>query len=125
MSPFSIAILLTGAIGHVILWCAIVNRIHAWGIPRRWIDALTIFSGFALVALPVAVFGALLYSKVAFMTLTATTHSSIAWGYIGFCNVVFVVSIVQRWLWGRHPERYGAVLANHTTPVGSLATDEP
>jgi len=37
----SYALLTVAAIGHVILWAAIVNRLHGLGIERRWIDAAT------------------------------------------------------------------------------------
>jgi predicted MPP superfamily phosphohydrolase len=40
------------ALGHGFLWSALVNRIHAWGGPRRVIKLLTILCGLALIGLP-------------------------------------------------------------------------
>lgn len=50
MSP--IAYLLIAAVGHVVLWVTIVNRIHGVGIARKVVDGITIFSGAALVCIP-------------------------------------------------------------------------
>src|SRR4051794_30261565 len=105
MSPLAITILIIGAIGHVVLWCAIVNRIHAWGLPRRWIDALTILSGLALIALPLATLGVIFRIKYPPSIAQATILSRVAWCYVGFCNVVLAFSITQRLLWFRHTER--------------------
>jgi predicted MPP superfamily phosphohydrolase len=125
MSPLAITILIIGAIGHVVLWCAIVNRIHAWGLPRRWIDALTILSGLALIALPLATLGVIFRIKYPPSIAQATILSRVAWCYVGFCNVVLAFSIIQRLLWFRHTERAAAVLKNHTTRISWPTSAEP
>src|SRR5204862_4380114 len=40
--------------------------------------------------------------------------SIVAWGYVIGCIFVLSVAMVQRWRWRHHPERRGALLANHT-----------
>src|SRR6185436_1393954 len=58
-------LLALGAVGHVILWVALVNRVHALGIKRRWVDLLTILCGLCVAGLPVAVLGAFVAISVA------------------------------------------------------------
>src|SRR3954464_321373 len=102
MSPLATLILITGAIGHVVFWCAVVNRVHALGIRRRWVDALTIFSGLALLFLPLAVLAAVFHFGNAWLTPNLSNLPRLAWGYVGLCNVVLGFSIIQRWVWFRH-----------------------
>ena len=35
-------LLILGAVGHVMLWVALVNRAHGLGIKRRWVDLMTL-----------------------------------------------------------------------------------
>src|SRR4051812_45975143 len=105
MSSLAVIILITGAIGHVVLWCAVVNRVHALGIRRRWVDALTIFTGLALVVLPLIVGSAVFNFGNAWLATQLSILPRLAWGYVGLCNVVLGFSIIQRWFWFRHPER--------------------
>jgi predicted MPP superfamily phosphohydrolase len=47
--------LVLAALGHALFWSGLVNRIHAWGGPRRVIKALTLLCGVAFVVLPILI----------------------------------------------------------------------
>src|SRR5688572_15050091 len=111
-----ILVLILGALGHVILWVALVNRLHALGINRRWIDMMTGTCGLAVAALPLAV-AAVLYRDWVSRPVASPTVTSLSWSYVVGCAVVAVVGMIQRWRIMRHPERHGAVIANHTTHI--------
>src|SRR5687768_10268706 len=51
--PIVPLLLLTfGAIGHVILWVALVNRAHGLGIHRRWVNVVTLFCVMMFAVMP-------------------------------------------------------------------------
>ena len=50
-----LAVLILAAVGHVIFWVALVNRVHALGIQRIWVKLATIGCGVALAAIPLAI----------------------------------------------------------------------
>ena len=113
----SYALLTVAAIGHVILWAAIVNRLHGLGIERRWIDAATAACGLAMATLPLAV-AALVWQRA---QGRPSFGGDAAWmtasSYVILCAGNAVVAGLQRlWLFW-HPERQGVLLANHTTRV--------
>jgi uncharacterized protein len=112
----ALAILILGAIGHLILWVALINRSHALGIKRIWVDLLTLLCVAALPLLPIAVLAAIYYQ---FGPQTATTRfaAMAAWTYLTLCAGFCIISLVQRWYLSRHPERETALLANHTSHV--------
>jgi predicted MPP superfamily phosphohydrolase len=107
-------ILVLGGIGHAILWASLVNRVHALGIQRRWVDLLTLVCGIALVTIPLAIAAAL------FIT-TGDEPGSFAWAaarsYLAACAAWCVFAVVQRWWWTFHSERRGVLADNHTTRI--------
>jgi predicted MPP superfamily phosphohydrolase len=124
MSPVAYVILALGAAGHVVLWVALVNRIHALGIHRVWIDLLTLLCGVMLAALPLAVVATL----AGFIPIEtgSLSHliSQLAWTYLTLCAAVLVVTTTQRTIWFYNPERRGALVSNHTAPVATERTTE-
>jgi predicted MPP superfamily phosphohydrolase len=112
-----LVILTFGAIGHVILWVALVNRAHGLGINRRWVDLMTLGCGLMLGLMPVAVaasFAMVLAKPPTPLTISLYTAS---WIYVFGCAVVCVAASIQRWQWRRDPERQGTLAANHTTRI--------
>lgn len=104
-------LLALAAIGHLILWTSIVNRLHGLGIERRWIDVATAACGVALAAIPLAI--ALVFWRQPPGGLLADT----AWGYLYLCAVCCVLSAVHRVWIALHSERRGALQSNHTSRV--------
>jgi predicted MPP superfamily phosphohydrolase len=117
MSPIACVILAFGAIGHVVLWVAIVNRVHAVGIPRCWIDLITVISGIMLAALPPLIAAVLLGFVPADAGPLSTFASRIVWTYLTLCTAVLLVAVIQRLSWSRNPERRGALLDAETSVV--------
>jgi predicted MPP superfamily phosphohydrolase len=111
-----ISILLFGAIGHIVLWVALINRVHAFGIPRRWVNWLTIFFLAMLCFSPLAV-AAALYLRSSSDSSTTSIPAGIAWVYVIICAAVAVISIAQRLMWTRHTERAASCEANHTDRI--------
>jgi predicted MPP superfamily phosphohydrolase len=110
-----LAILLTlAAIGHVILWVAFVNRLHAVGIWRMWIHVLTAFCGAALVGAPLGIAYTTLWLRDA-SGMAASFAWAITASYLVACAVVCIVVVAQWCCLKFHPERRGVVLANHTS----------
>jgi predicted MPP superfamily phosphohydrolase len=107
-------LLVLGGIGHAILWASLVNRVHALGIKRRWVDLLTLVCGLALVTIPLAVAAAL-------FTTTSVEHGGFGWAaarsYLAACAAWCVFAVVQRWWSTFHPERRGTLADNHTTTI--------
>jgi predicted MPP superfamily phosphohydrolase len=101
-------LLALAAVGHVVFWAALVNRLHGLGIDRRWIDAATAACGLAMAAVPLAI-AAYLWQRGVIPIL--------AWAYLCFCAVYGVASAVHRIWLAMHPERRGALHANHTSRV--------
>jgi predicted MPP superfamily phosphohydrolase len=108
--------LILAAVGHAILWVALVNRLHAIAINRTLMNVLTALCGLAVAAIPLAVFamfatGALPGGPQKVPGIPAILF----WSYAAGCVAVFVVATLQK-LWTlSHPERRGAMQANHTT----------
>ena len=117
MSPIACVILALGAIGHVVLWVALVNRIHAVGIKRHWIDLITAMSGIMLATLPLLIAAVLTGYIPAVVAPLSSAASRIVWMYLIVCAGVLIVAIVQRCNWSRHPERHGSLLSNHTSVI--------
>ena len=115
-------LLIFGAVGHVILWVMLVNRLHALGMDRRWIDVLTGLCGVGVAVIPLAV-AAVLYQGWFGSGNVPATVSAATWSYIAGCAVLSIIGIVRRVRMLRHPERGGVVLANHTSHI-KLSKDE-
>ena len=124
MSPIACVILALGAIGHVVLWVALVNRTHAFGIQRRWIDLITAICGIMLASLPLLIVAVLAGFVPAEVTPLSSVASRIVWTYLTLCAAVLIVAIFQRWNWSRNPERRGSLLSNHTSAI-RIADSQP
>jgi predicted MPP superfamily phosphohydrolase len=94
-----------------------VNRIHAVGIKRHWIDLITAISGIMLATLPLLIAAVLTGHIPAVVTPLSGVASRVVWTYLVACAAVLIVAILQRWNWSRHPERHGSLLSNHTTVI--------
>jgi predicted MPP superfamily phosphohydrolase len=111
-----LGLLLTlAAIGHVVLWVAIVNRLHAVAIPRMWIHVLTGVCGAALVVIPFAVAHVVYWEWHNLNAVIESAASIATAAYVVTCVLLCIASTL-RWFQLRwHPERRDVVLTNHTT----------
>ncbi|HEY4232575.1 MAG TPA: metallophosphoesterase [Lacipirellulaceae bacterium] len=110
-------ILPVAAIGHVILWMALVNRLHGFGIHRRSIDLATGLCGLALVALPMA-FVAIVWQHARSNVAAGDDFAwRIAWWYASGCALLCGMAAIHRIWLVLHRERSGVLLENHTTRV--------
>ena len=112
----ALLLLALGAVGHMVLWVAIINRVHGLGIKRFWVKLITVECLAAFVLAPVAV-GTAIVTLTGPQTFAARVVAGVAWSYVAFCAAVCVASAIQRWYWWRHPERNSALLSNHTTHI--------
>ena len=117
MSPIACVILALGAIGHAVLWIALVNRTHALGIQRRWVDLITAICAIMLAALPLLIAAVLAGFIPAEAGPLSSVMSRVVWTYLILCSAVLVVAVFQRWSWSRNPERHGSLLGNHTSVI--------
>ncbi len=123
MSPIACVILALGAIGHVVLWVALVNRTHALGIRRFWVDFITAICGIVLATLPLGI-AAVLAGFFPAEGLMINIATRVAWTYLILCAAVLIVAAVQRLVWSRHPERRSSLVSNHTTAVPQIDSTE-
>ena len=111
------ALLALAAIGHVVFWTAMVNRTHGLGIDRRWVDLMTALCGVMLAAAPLAV-AAMFWQRAHGGDVPGGNLTwAVAWGYVGCAAIWSLVSAAWRLYLAWHPERVGALVANHTTRV--------
>ncbi|MEX2169518.1 MAG: metallophosphoesterase [Pirellulales bacterium] len=111
----AIVLISVGLVGHVILWTALVNRIHGLGVTRWIVDALTLTCGVALVAIPAAMFWDL---RIA----AGGQFSNVSVAYLALCSLMVVWSAVDRW-WLRRGDRNQSLLfGNHTRVLELRAT---
>jgi uncharacterized protein len=110
-----ITLLLMGLVGHVVLWASLVNRVHGGAMRRRWIDLATFLYGLAIAAIPLVAGGIFWHVQHDYVAKAWRVTAAVAWCYVVFCAVYLVLSASQRWWHGRHAERRGVVLTNHTT----------
>jgi uncharacterized protein len=110
-------LLAAAAIGHVILWGAIINRLHGVGAHRRWIDLGTLLSGLMLAVFPIA-YAAILWqhSRTGAVPGGEFVERVASW-YVAACAMLLVVAVMHRIWLALHAERSGVLLANHTTRV--------
>lgn len=125
MSPVAVIILILGAIGHVVLWVALVNRSHAFGVKRIFVDLFTVMCGVMLVVIPLVVAVALTGIVDVLPERAANILWITSWTYLSVCAGLLIVAIAQRWYWSRHPQRRGALRSNHTTVLHPPKTDSP
>lgn len=108
------AFVILAAAGHAILWVALVNRLHAVGINRLLIHALTGICGLAVTGIPLVI-GYDMYRGSAAIAADSGWLRVLAASYLVACAVVCVVAAFHRWWVRRHSERCGVVLSNHTS----------
>lgn len=110
-------LLALGAIGHMVLWVAMINRVHSLGIARYWIKFMTAGFVAALAFAPLLVAGALAWQRCGTPTNITQFVALTAWTYIAMCAGLCVVSALHRlYLW-RHPERALSRAGNRTTHI--------
>jgi predicted MPP superfamily phosphohydrolase len=114
---FESILLAVAAIGHAVLWVALVNRAHGLGIKRRWVTLITLAFIAMFGIMPLIVLVALISATNAEPSQNARLFYAAAWIYIASCAVVCIVSTVQRLRWRWHAERKGALVSNHTKQV--------
>jgi hypothetical protein len=114
---FEIIVLILAAIGHTVLWVALVNRAHALGINRRWVHWLTLACIAMFGVMPLAVLAAFIGISRPDPSLSTTMFYVAAATYVVACAVVCVIAAIQRLHWRFHAERKGIVTSNHTTRV--------
>jgi predicted MPP superfamily phosphohydrolase len=117
MSYWLPLLLILAALGHVIFWAALVNRVHGVGISRHAIDVITALCAVMMAAIPLAI--AVVFWR--WWTVDATwggeSTRSAVWMYVAAMAAVCVYAAVDR-LWRTlHPERRGALVENHTSRV--------
>ena len=83
-----IIILILGAIGHLILWVALVNRAHALGIQRRWVHLMTLACIVMFAVMPFVILAAMMSVIAPDPSLRATMFYAAACTYIAACAVV-------------------------------------
>jgi predicted MPP superfamily phosphohydrolase len=110
-------LLLLAAIGHTILWVALVNRVHGLGIDRRLRNVLTLSCVSLFAVMPFVVGAAFISIFRPEPTAATTLFYSAAWIYLLGCVAVCVVATAQRLIWRFHSERRGALLANHSNRI--------
>lgn len=106
-----------GAIGHMVLWVAIINRVHSLGIARFWIKSFT--AGFlaSLAFGPLVVAAALAWQRWGTPTGLTQFAATVAWVYVVLCAGLCVGSTVHRlYLW-LHPERVALPIDHETTLI--------
>jgi predicted MPP superfamily phosphohydrolase len=111
------ALLAISAIGHVVFWAALVNRTHGLGIDRRWVNLMTAGCGAMLVGVPLVIAAVLWQHAGGGHVPGGNLAWTVAWGYVWLSAAWSVASAAWRWWLARHPERVGALVANHTTRV--------
>lgn len=110
-------LLTVAAIGHVILWASIINRLHGLGTHRRWIDLGTVVSGLMLAVVPIA-FAAIIWRHTrGEVAISGDFVERIASWYAFACATLCGVAVIQRIWLALHAERSGVLLENHTTRV--------
>ncbi|HEX4414908.1 MAG TPA: metallophosphoesterase [Lacipirellulaceae bacterium] len=114
----ALLLLAAGAVGHTVMWVALINRVHAFGIARRWVNLATLGFLAALVFGPVLLLFVLVTQK-ADRPFSAFNALSLAWLYIDACVVVCVVSTTQRLMWWLHAERRSARSSSRATNLRS------
>ena len=119
----SLLLLLLALLGHAFLWIALVNRMHAVSMPRRFVRVLTLLCLACLVAVPLS--AAWWFAPAGSITPAGVQWrqvSAFAWLYLGTCWVAAAVTIL-RWIRWHLLHRPPAVLRFHRTRSLELAVD--
>lgn len=92
----ALILLALAAVGHMVLWVALINRIHAVGIRRLWIDSLTLVFLGAIIIAPLAI-AWVVYNQPSDDTLAERlAASSATTAYLWICAAIAVVSTARR-----------------------------
>jgi hypothetical protein len=100
-----------------VLWVALINRTHAFGIHRRWIDLITAICAIMLATLPILIAAVLAGFVSADAGPLSSAASRIVWMYLTLCAGVLLVATIQKWIWSRNPERCSSVLSTQKSLV--------
>ena len=120
-------------VGHLVLWIALVNRLHGTALKRDLMDALTALCGLGVTLLPLAVF--LVLRPTWWSGHSTSSHGRlgflevVAWAYVWGCAAIAIAAALHRlWLF-LHPERRRTILRHQSTllpmangSAGSLAS---
>jgi predicted MPP superfamily phosphohydrolase len=104
-----------GFVGHVILWTALVNRIHGLGIARCIVESLTLVCGALAVAIPAAIVWSL-------WTPAGWQLSILGAVYLALCALLVVWSAFVRWRWQSGSAPQCSLLENHTQVLDLRST---
>jgi predicted MPP superfamily phosphohydrolase len=114
MQPLLLAL---GAVGHMVLWVALVNRVHGLGIKRRWVNLMTLACVLMFAAMPIVVAATLIGVQWSRPTAALMMLYYTGWTYVLACAAVCIVAAAQRLIWRFHTERRGALVSNHSTRI--------
>jgi predicted MPP superfamily phosphohydrolase len=117
----AVALLLLALLGHGLLWVALINRMHATGIPRRLCKALTRLAMLCAALIMLAFWRGPLVGPIAILAGSPWFGvSPLGAFYVGLCWVAGVVALAD-W-WRRHVRaRPPAVLRWHRSRLHALA----
>ena len=107
MSIREVILLALAAVGHVVLWRSLVNRIHGTGLSQGLVHLLTIFCWSMMVVIMVSVA----------VGYTAGTGIWISLLYLSPCVLMALSSIGRRIRMLLGGDRPAALLSNHTTSL--------
>lgn len=110
-------LLLVGAVGHTVLWIALTNRTHALGIPRRWVNILTLGCIAMFGIMPLVVAAAFISMLRPEPSLVATLFFAAAKTYVIACVAVGLIAAIKWLYWRFHTERRGVLLSNHSATI--------
>ncbi|MGE0760770.1 MAG: metallophosphoesterase [Pirellulaceae bacterium] len=108
--------------GHLALWVALFNRLHAWPVPRRAIRPTEIFT----VVVAAGGLGWAIYRTLTdhdwFATALTEGPYRVLWvAYVGICCLVGL-RVIASWAWRRGWQvRTDCVLVNHTDRIDVAA----
>ncbi|MCC7476472.1 MAG: metallophosphoesterase [Pirellulales bacterium] len=111
-------LLLLGAIGHLVLWVGLVNRVHSLGIARKLVHVLSGLFVACFTILPPVVVVSLAESLLPALGVRAEMPSwlpTVAWVYVATCAGLAVVAAIRWLVLAGHSERRGVLLSNHST----------
>jgi len=110
-------LLALAAVGHMVVWVALINRIHAVGIRRIWVDLLTLVFLAAIVFVPPAI-GWALFNQPAKATLTERLAASpLSRIYAWSCAVVCVASAAHRLTHWQQNRRCEALISDRVSHI--------
>ena len=123
MLLISLLLLAFAVLGHVILWVAVVNRIHACAWPS-WTIAFLTYCCFALLLLPLCIlFATPVSSSSPFFSLRSWGRPALT--YLAFCSLVTVFSIGNRIAHSRNKNPSAVLLAKNTCSLNLYARFAP